>query len=84
MLGAGYYQETGIMLNSSYARANVLFNMSVQPTKEIRIDGRIYGAYVDKSFNERLHEKINMRVCPLNPTTKVPCCKAPAPCRTSG
>ncbi|MEQ2978294.1 SusC/RagA family TonB-linked outer membrane protein [Butyricimonas faecihominis] len=51
MLGAGYYQETGIMLNSSYARANVLFNMSVQPTKEIRIDGRIYGAYVDKSFN---------------------------------
>ncbi|MFR7809474.1 MAG: hypothetical protein ACLU4N_09425 [Butyricimonas faecihominis] len=23
----------------------------MQPTKEIRIDGRIYGAYVDKSFN---------------------------------
>ena len=51
MLGAGYYDETGIMLNSRYARANVLFNLSAQPVPHLRIDGRVYGAYMDRSFN---------------------------------
>lgn len=51
MLGAGYYKETGIMLNSSYARANFLTNLSVQPTKELSINGRVYLSYVDRSFN---------------------------------
>ena len=51
MLGAGYYTETGIMLNSNYARANFMSNVTVKPTNELRVDGRVYLAYMDRSFN---------------------------------
>ena len=32
MIGAGYYNEKGIMLNSNYSRANLMVNLSAKPT----------------------------------------------------
>lgn len=49
MIGAGYYKEEGIMLNSDYQRANVLTNLSVHPTKRLRIDNQISLSYTDRS-----------------------------------
>lgn len=55
MFGAGYYKESGIMVGSDFARANILMNMVAEPTSRISIYGRIYLAYGDKSRNVRSH-----------------------------
>ncbi len=55
MFGAGYYRETGIMHASDYARANILMNVTADPTPHISLYGRIYLAYGDKSRNVRSH-----------------------------
>ena len=51
MVGLGYYDEDGIAINSRYSRANLLTNFSAQFTKNLRLDTRIYLAYMDKSRN---------------------------------
>lgn len=51
MIGAGYYNEKGIMLNSSYARANLLTNLNVKATERLSVDTRLYLSYVDRSMN---------------------------------
>ena len=51
MTGVGYYAETGIMNRSSYKRFNVISNLSATPSELLRLDVRLYGAYMDKSRN---------------------------------
>lgn len=53
MMGAGYYTETGIMNLSAYKRFNVMSNLSATPSEMLRMDIRLYGAYVDRSRNSR-------------------------------
>lgn len=49
MIGAGFVNEEGIMINSSFTRANIISNISVKPTKNMRIDSRTYLAFSDRS-----------------------------------
>lgn len=51
MVGLGYYDEKGIAINSGYSRANILSNMSASFTKNLRLDTRIYLAYMNKTIN---------------------------------
>lgn len=51
MIGLGYYDEKGIAINSGYSRANLLSNFSAQFTENLRLDTRIYLAYMDRSLN---------------------------------
>ena len=51
MVGMGYYTEDGIMINSSFKRANFITNLNMKPAKRIRLDTRFYLAYTDKSRN---------------------------------
>ena len=49
MIGAGWYDETGIMLGSNFKRANILTNLNVVPRANLNIDARLYLAYTDRS-----------------------------------
>lgn len=49
MLGAGWYQERGIMHASDFTRANIISNLNIIPRKNLSIDSRIYLAYTDRS-----------------------------------
>ncbi len=51
MVGAGFYKEKGIMLNSNYSRVNLISNMTVKPIEELQVDSRVYLAYMDRSVN---------------------------------
>lgn len=52
MVGLGYYDEKGIAINSGYKRTNILSNLSFQFTPKLRMDTRIYLAYIDRSLNK--------------------------------
>lgn len=49
MVGAGYYNEEGIMLGSGFKRINVTSNLSAQPTNHFKIDSRFNLSYSDRS-----------------------------------
>lgn len=49
MVGAGYYDEEGIMLGSGFQRINIMSNLSAQPTKRLRLDSRLGLSYSDRS-----------------------------------
>lgn len=49
MVGAGYYNEKGIMNGSDFQRLNVIMNLGAKPAKGLSIDGRFYLAYTDRS-----------------------------------
>lgn len=51
MVGVGYYDEKGIMINSAYSRANLRSNLTAQLTDKLRMDTRIYLSYVDRTMN---------------------------------
>lgn len=51
MIGAGYYNEDGIMLSSDYSRANLMINLSAKPTPIMTAVAQVYMAYTDKSRN---------------------------------
>ena len=52
MVGLGYYDEKGIMINSGYSRANIISNLSANFTSKLRMDTRIYLTYVDRTMNK--------------------------------
>ena len=52
MVGIGYYDEKGIMINSAYKRANLISNLTAQFTKKLRMDTRVSLSYVDRSVNK--------------------------------
>lgn len=76
MIGAGYYSEKGIMLNSNYQRINVLSNLSATPNERLRLDMRLYGAYMDRSINTAMglsHNRYEgMTVEPTTQSTLLP------------
>lgn len=51
MIGAGYYNEKGIMLSSDYSRANLMVNLSAKPAPIMTATAQVYMAYMDKSRN---------------------------------
>ena len=53
MVGAGYYEETGIAMNSSFARYNLSSNLTANPTKGLNMNVRLYLAYTDKNRDSR-------------------------------
>lgn len=53
MVGAGYYEETGIAINSSYGRYNLSSNLTVKPTKGLDLNLRLYLAYTNKNRDTR-------------------------------
>ena len=53
MVGAGYYEETGIAINSSYGRYNLSSNMTAKPTKGLDLNVRLYLAYTNKDRDTR-------------------------------
>lgn len=52
MMGLGYYDEEGIMINSGYTRANMISNLSANFTSKLRLDTRIYLTYTDRTLNK--------------------------------
>ncbi len=52
MVGIGYYDEKGIMINSGYSRANIISNLSAQLNPKMKLDTRIYLSYVDRTMNK--------------------------------
>lgn len=53
MVGAGYYEETGIAINSSYGRYNLSSNLTAKPTKGLDLNVRLYLAYTNKDRDSR-------------------------------
>lgn len=49
MVGAGYYNEEGIMLGSGFQRINIMSNLTAQPTPKLRLDSRLGLSYSDRS-----------------------------------
>lgn len=49
MVGAGYYDEEGIMPNTGFTRFTVLSNLSAQPAKRLRLDSQLGLTYSDRS-----------------------------------
>ena len=49
MIGGGFYDETGIMLSSSFRRANFITNLDLKLTPKFDTYARIYLAYTDHS-----------------------------------
>lgn len=51
IVGAGFYDEDGIMINSGYSRFNLRSNLTAQLSKKLRMDTRIYLSYVDRTMS---------------------------------
>lgn len=51
MVGLGYYDEKGIMINSQYSRVNLMSNITANLHSKLKMDTRIYLAYIDKTMN---------------------------------
>ena len=64
MVGAGYYEETGIAINSSYGRYNLSSNLTAKPTKGLDLNVRLYLAYTNVllRYNKSFKEKHNLEV----------------------
>ena len=61
MVGLGYYDEKGIMINSGYSRVNLIANLSANFTSKLRMDTRIYLTYVDRTLNKSVSMESNTR-----------------------
>ena len=51
MIGAGFYNEKGIMISSDYSRANLMINLNAKPVPIMAVAAQVYLAYMDKSRN---------------------------------
>ncbi|MBC5622987.1 SusC/RagA family TonB-linked outer membrane protein [Butyricimonas sp. NSJ-56] len=51
MVGLGYYDETGIMINSQYSRANLISNLTANLSSKLGLDTRVYLAYTNRTMN---------------------------------
>ena len=49
MVGAGYYDEKGIAINTDFKRFSVLSNLTANPTKRLRMDTQLGLTYSDRS-----------------------------------
>ena len=49
MVGAGWYDEKGIMLGSDFSRLNMISNLTITPRPKWKVDARLYLAYTDRS-----------------------------------
>ncbi len=49
MIGAGYYDEEGIAVNTGFTRFNVLTNLTATPVKKLRMDTQMSLTYSDRS-----------------------------------
>lgn len=49
MVGAGWYNEQGIMVGSDFKRANLISNLNITPRKNLNVDARLSLSYSDRS-----------------------------------
>lgn len=49
MVGAGWYDEQGIMVGSNFKRANIISNLNITPRQNLNFDVRLYLSYSDRS-----------------------------------
>ncbi len=70
MIGLGFYDEEGIMINSGYTRANLISNVSAQFTPKLRMDTRIYLSYVDRTMNKSASSGSRYEGLSVNPMTQ--------------
>jgi len=49
MIGAGYYDEQGILINTGFTRFNVMSNLTAWPAKRLRMDTQLGLTYSDRS-----------------------------------
>lgn len=49
IVGAGYYDEDGIAVNTGFTRFNVMSNLTAFPTKRLRMDTQLALTYSDRS-----------------------------------
>ncbi len=49
IVGAGYYDEEGIVINTGFTRFNVISNLTAYPTKRLRMDTQLGLTYSDRS-----------------------------------
>lgn len=52
IVGAGFYDEDGIMINSGYSRFSLRSNLTSYLSKKLRLDTRIYLSYVDRTMSK--------------------------------
>ena len=69
MVGLGYYDEDGIMINSGYTRANLITNLSANFTSRLRLDTRVYLTYVDRTMNKS-NTRTRYEGLSVNPVTQ--------------
>lgn len=76
IIGVGYYDESGIMINSDFSRINLMSNITVKPMKRLRVDSRTYLAFSDRSRGGNLsggNSKVEgMTVDPIYESTLLP------------
>ena len=49
IVGAGYYDEEGIVINTGFTRFNVMSNLTASPTRRLRMDTQLGLTYSDRS-----------------------------------
>lgn len=73
MVGAGYYKEEGIAINTDYQRINVMTNLMAQPSKRLKIENQISMTYTDRSRGGDGGNKIEgISVDPMQQSTLYP------------
>lgn len=74
MIGAGYYKEEGIAINTAYQRVNVMTNLMAQPAKRLRIENQISMTYTDRSRGgNNSGQKIEgISINPMNQSSLLP------------
>lgn len=78
MVGAGWYQEQGIMIGSNFERANLVSNLNITPRKNLQFDARLSLSYTDRSRGAANtsfgsgHKIESMTVNPTNNSTLLP------------
>lgn len=78
MVGAGWYQEQGIMIGSDFERVNLISNLNITPRQNLQLDARLSLSYTDRSNGAAKtnfgsgHKIENMTVNPSQSSTLLP------------
>lgn len=74
MIGAGYYKEEGIAINTEYQRVNVMTNLMAQPSKRLKIENQISMTYTDRSRggNNNGQKIEGISINPMNQSSLLP------------
>ena len=72
MVGAGYYDETGIMIGSSFKRFSFANNLDIKLTPKLSMDTQLALSYTDKASGSDKGKIQGLTVDPRNSSTLLP------------